>query len=69
MSLYFLFIHFKSHLFRTRTTSQMFTRFYKQYIDKGSACFKTETMREHNLNFAFRWFSPEPKSATTWDGE
>ncbi len=40
-----------------------------QYIDKGAACFKTETMRGRNLSFAFRWFSPEPKEAFMWDGE
>ncbi len=38
------------------------------YIDKGACCFKADFMKVNNLSFAFRWFSPEPKSAVNWDG-
>ncbi len=52
-----------------REDQQLYTQFLIEYIDKGACCFKADTLKSNDMSFAFRWFSPTPKSAVTWDGE
>ncbi len=51
-----------------RSDQQVSTQFLVEYIDKGACCFKADTMESYNMTFSFRWFSPNPKDAATWDG-